>query len=236
MIPTLAICVDVALMYDPFVLFNASILDIPKPGEKSEQYPGETFIQACEAARNIRPIQNNDHDEIGRFYVELCEEMELPSPQWMAERSFEVASSLLASVQQSIENIWFGKALKIHVEALKIRRERPLTLAFELLSQDAVLEMLSACGPYVSFYRLNTHQSERFNPRNVDLVTLFDLIEQAVTESKIECPLKRGEPFYCPASLSNRDTLCVFIDPQNGQPMGECLVDLAERNWGIVNG
>ncbi|MBC7930587.1 MAG: hypothetical protein H7Z38_08455 [Rubrivivax sp.] len=234
MIPTMAVCVDVALMYDPFVLFNATTLDAAKEGEKSDQNPGETFIKACDAAANIRPVESNEPGEISRFYAELCEEMKLPSPQWMAERSFEVASSLMASVPGALEDIWLGKALRMHTEALKYRCERPYTLAFELLSHSGLSEMTRRCAPYVSFYRLKTHQPEHFNPGNVDLVTLFNLIVQALTESSIDCPLKMGEPFYCPSALSDTNTLCVFVDPHSGEQMGECLLDLAEKYWGIL--
>jgi hypothetical protein len=233
MIPTLAICVDVALMYDPFVLFNVSTIDAPKEGERSDQLPGETFIKACDAAIHLRPIESNEPAEISRFYAELCEEMGLPSPRWMAERSFEVASSLMASVPAALEDIWFGKALLMHAEALKYRCERPFTLAFELLSHDGITELTKRCAPYTSFYRLKTRQPEHFHPHNVDLLTLYNLIVQALTESRLDCPLKTGEPFYCPSALSDPNTLCVFVD-QNGEQTGECLLDLAEKYWGIL--
>lgn len=236
MIPTLAICVDVALMYDPFVLFNVSTLDAAREGEKSDQYPGETFIEACDAAANIRPIKSGEASEISRFYAELCEEMGLPSPQWMAERSFEVASSLVASVPGALEDIWLGKALRMHTEALKYRCERPFTLAFELLSHNGLSELIRRCAPYISFYRLKTHQPEHFNPGNIDLVTLYNLIVQALTDSRMDCPLKTGEPFYCPSALSDPNTLCVFVNPQSGERIGECLLDLAEKYWGVLRG
>ena len=42
LMPTLAICIDAALMYDPFVLFNVP-WDVADAQGRYDQYPGETF-------------------------------------------------------------------------------------------------------------------------------------------------------------------------------------------------
>ena len=75
MIPTVAICIDLALMYDPFVLFNSPNLEAPGPGVPPDRYPGETFVLACQSAATIDPIRKWEDAELTRFYSELCHSM-----------------------------------------------------------------------------------------------------------------------------------------------------------------
>jgi hypothetical protein len=51
--------------------------------------------------------------------------------------------------------------------------------------------------------------------------------------SRIEYPLKAGDPFYCDLALSNSNVLCTWQDPLSGQAISECLVDLVEKLYGL---
>lgn len=229
MIPVLVACIDLALMYDPFVLYNSPNLEIPGPGIPSDQYPGETFILACSAASRIAPP--NNWDDLGRFYAELCDYMDLPSPEWMATRTYEVASNLLSSTgATSRENVWLGAATAMHKAALEQRIRNPRGFAGSLLTSDGIFDVLENCVPHVSFFRLRNKQPEgtyHHYAKNIDLLSLHNLIHQAITQPRIDCPLKEGRPFYCRSALSGPNTLCVF--PLENGKQRECLVDLFEQ-------
>jgi hypothetical protein len=77
-IPTLSACIDIALMYDPFVLYSATLLDKPEPHQVPDRYPGETFIEACEAVKRIGAF-DPDSTTYSKYYEALCTEMKLPS-------------------------------------------------------------------------------------------------------------------------------------------------------------
>jgi hypothetical protein len=229
MIPVLSICIDLALMYDPFVLYNSPNLEMPGPGIPPDQYPGETFVLACSAAGHIPPPR--DWDDLGRFYTALCDYMKLPSPEWMAMRTHEVASNLLSSSGDApLENVWLGAATAMHVAALEQRVRNPLAFAGKLVTTDGILDVIERCVPHVSFYSLRDHQPEgsyHYYAKNIDLLSLHSLIQQAITQPRIDCPLKRGDPFFCPSALSGPDDLCVFHLADGDQR--ECLVDVFEQ-------
>jgi hypothetical protein len=229
MIPVLAVCIDLALMYDPFVLYNSPNLEMPGPETPPDQYPGETFVLACSAAGHITPPR--DWDDLGRFYTALCDYMNLPSPEWMAMRTHEVASNLLSSTGDTpLENVWLGAATAMHHSALELRVRNPQDFTRKLLTTDGILDVAERCVPHVSFYNLRDHQPEgsyHHYAKNIDLLSLHSLIHQAILQPRIDCPLKGGSPFFCPSSLSGPDTLCVFPMADGGQR--ECLVDIFEK-------
>jgi hypothetical protein len=229
MIPVLTTCIDIALMYDPFVLYNSPNLEMPGPEIPPDQYPGETFVLACSAAGHITPPR--DWDDLGRFYAALCDYMNLPSPEWMAMRAHEVASNLLSSRGDApLENVWLGAATAMHLTALEQRVRNPRTFAGNLVTTDGILDVVERCVPHISFYNLRNHEPEgsyHHYAKNIDLLSLHSLILQAITQPRIDCPLKKGDPFFCPSALSGPDELCVF--PLVDGDQRECLVDVFEQ-------
>jgi hypothetical protein len=226
MLLTVAVCIDLALMYDPFVLFDAPSVELPPDDRPADQLPGETFINACAAAARIEPIQSFEQAEVARFYRALCDEMDLPSPEWMSERAARRASQILADSGVEVERAWLGKALRIHADALRYRLGRPASLPCDLLASDPMFDVVEICMPEVSYFDLTSHEPEHFHPGSIDLLTVHNLIWQALSQERIDCPLKQGDPFYCESALAAPDKLCVWSG-------SECLVDLFERDYNL---
>jgi hypothetical protein len=223
----------VTLMYDPFVLFDSPSFEAPGPGVPPDRYPGETFVLACQAAATIDPIRKWEEAELNRFYSELCHSMGLPDSAWMAEKALQVATSLMETVSsEDIEKVWLGRALDLHVRALKLRRDRPAEFVLTLLTSNGALDVLEGCLKYFSIYDLTSKEPLYFSPACIDLVTLHSLMLQALSGPNLECPLKSGSPFYCPSAWKERNTLCVF-EYGDGK-RSECLVDVFERKCGLV--
>jgi hypothetical protein len=204
-------------------------MDLPTEGQPGYQYPGKTFILACEAARHIPPPRSFEPEERIRFYTALCREMGIPSPQWMADRTCEAAEGLLASVGDQIEDLWLGNALRFHTLALQYRRERAATLPGELLTHRGFENIIDLSPESISYYNLHSLQPDtRLYPRRIDLLTLHHLLQQVLSERRLECPLKEGHPFYCHSANSGPNTLCTW---QIGNETVECLVDVIERGY-----
>jgi hypothetical protein len=226
MLLTVAVCIDLALMYDPFVLFDSPSTELPPDDRPPDQLPGETFISACEAAAEIEPIRSYEQADVTRFYRALCEKMNLPSPEWMSERAARRASEVLAA-SADVETVWLKKALRVHAEVLQYRLKRPASLPCDLLTSDPLFDVIDICMPGVSYFDLTSREPEHFDPRNIDLLTVHNLIWQAFSQERIDCPLKQGDPFYCESALSGPNTLCVWSETS------ECLVDLFEQGYNL---
>lgn len=65
-----------------------------------------------------------------------------------------------------------------------------------------------------------------FSAQNMDVLTMHDLMRQALAERNLDCLLRAGSPFACPKALGDGTTLCVWEH-------GECTVDLFERAAGL---
>ena len=224
---TLGVLIDASLMYDPFVLYNVPWDVVDKEG-KHEQYPGETFITLCEAAKRTTPIREASEEDIARFYKELCHNAGLPDPDWMAQKSYEVAKTLLEKAPW--EQTLLGRALKAHTDALKFRCDKGAAFPFLLPTTECIYELINLAVPAISFYRLSTRQPEGFDPRKIDTATIHSILLQAITQPTIQCPLKMGEPFFCNSALLPPNSLCVW---QFGDETRECLLDLLERKFGF---
>ena len=228
--PTLTSCIDIALMYDPFVLFNARLMNKPHDGEISDQYPGETFILACNAAKKIEPAKNME--QAPKYYERLCKEMGLPTPSWMSGKALEVASSLLSKVESAnIDNVILGKAMVLHKEALQLRNANPSLFPFELPTSAMQKKILDLGAPCVTFYNLITNLPLSPYEDRTDVIQMHNLLRQVLLSSKVDCPLRNGNPFSCPHSDDRGDdVLCVWKHP-DGQSF-ECRADFFDA---IVN-
>jgi hypothetical protein len=227
--PTLAICIDAALMYDPFVLYDVP-WDTADAQGRTDHYPGETFITVCEALRRTEPLRSNAPEEMSRFYNDLCQNAGLPSPAWMANKAFEVADKLMS--QKPWEQTLLGRALKAHHTALDIRRKsEPGAFVAQMPTTGGLYELTKASLPAVSFYNLNTRQADHFDPRKVDGLTIHSILQQALTAERIDCPLKMGHPFFCPSATKPLDQLCTWNFAGGAS---ECLVDILEQQLKLM--
>jgi hypothetical protein len=228
MVLTLGVCIDAALMFDPFVLYNVP-WDTPDAEGRRDQYPGETFLQVLEASRSVDPIVRADEAEISRFYRAVCKEAGLPPPDWMAQKSLEVADRL--AVQKTGPDVLLANALEGHRNALQYRCERPDSFPLNLPTTEGIYEVLGRAKGALSFYNLRTRQPDHFNPRKIDAITIHSILVQAFSERRIQCPLKMGHPFFCNSAQHDSNTLCVW---HIGGERRECLVDILERQLGLV--
>ena len=206
LLPAVAVCVDVALMYDPFVLHDAPSIEQPTRNQHADRLPGHTFIEACEAAATIRPVEGIA--DVARFYADLCETMGIPPPEWMAARAGEVAERLLSELEDP-KATWLGGAIELHARGLSERLKRPATFCFDLLTSDGIFDVIDRCLDHASFFNLRSRQPQLFQTQDVDLMTLHRLVFQSLTQERIDCPLKQGDPFYCDSALAGANTLCV---------------------------
>jgi hypothetical protein len=184
-------------------------------------------VLACEAAREIDPVESNEPAEIDRFYRAVCARMGLPSPDWMAEKAATTAADIMARNVDIADSAWLMKAFRLHEAALRYRLERPTTLAFGLLSSQSVFDLLTLSVPYLSYFRLHTREPENDISRSIDLLTVHNLIWQALSGPHVVCPLKQGEPFFCASALLDAGTMCAGADGV------ACLAGQFERDAGL---
>jgi hypothetical protein len=230
LMPTLAVCIDVALMYDPFVLYNVPWDSSDQEG-RHDQYPGETFLAVCDALKTTAPLIGNSREEADIFYKALCKNAGLPDPNWMAEKSYKIAASFLS--KGSREDRILAKAVKAHCNALKYRCKIGATsFPLALVTTEHLYKVLELARPVVSFYNVRTRQREHFDPRKVDCLSIHSILLQAISEPVIECPLKRGRPFFCDSAELPSDKLCVW---KHAHGTSECFVDILERLCGFTS-
>ncbi|WP_157235611.1 hypothetical protein [Methylosinus sp. LW4] len=228
LLPTLSVCIDIALMYDPFILYDVP-WDIVDEQGRGDCYPGETFVTVCNALPKLRPIESAEPAEIERFSKELCACVGLPSPTWMADKAFAVADNILK--QLPWERALMGGALKAHRDALKIRRDIGASIfPIELITTGGLNRIVSRARQSIVFYNLHTKQPDIFVPRAIDCITVHSILMQAIFAPAIRCPLKFGTPFFCPTAASDPNHLCVWKLPDRKV---ECLVDILERQFGL---
>lgn len=240
---TLQILIDLALMYDPFVLYDSPIIELPKSRDvPSYLYPGETFVKACEAAGKLPPLKSARPEEIENYYNRLCKEMSLPSPSWMAERSFEVIDKFISGVPS--ESGFLYKAFKLHFDMLKIRKSNPGNFPIHVTKMSTLVDSLQMAIDSISTFNINSGLAEVFDPANIEIVSTHNLVYSAllghfvptssrfdrnVKGKQLECPLKNGIPFYCHSRNGQSERLCKWNIPNKAEK--ECLVDVYERLW-----
>jgi len=229
-VPTMAILIDAALMYDPFVLYNVP-WDVADAEGRGDRYPGQTFMELCAVAREIEPIRAFSPEVLQRFYRQLCERAGLPDPEWMAQKSLEVAQGLLD--RNPGEGTLLYRALVAHRDALKLRCDRGLTFACDLPSTETIYQLVEIALPAMSFYNLHTRLPEGFDPRKIDAVSVHSILFQAIVHPTMECPLRLGNPFFCASATSPADKLCVWRWGDGDQ--SECLLDVLEREFELVS-
>lgn len=228
LIPTLGVCIDAALMYDPFVLYNVP-WDVVDADGRYDQYPGETFLTICDALKVTEPMTKGTVEETDRFYKELCLNAGLPDPDWMAQKSYEVASGLLAKSPN--EKTLLARALRVHTDALRLRSEQGTAhFVFNLPTTGGISDLLRLALPVISFYNLNTGQPDHFDARKIDALTIHSLLLQALSQPRIDCPLKAGDPFFCSSATLPPNKLCVW---KHAEGTSECLVDILEKQFGF---
>ena len=229
LIPTLTVLIDASLMYDPFILYNVPWDAIGDDG-KADQYPGETFMILCEALKKTSPIQVGGAAEIESFYKEVCLNAGLPDPDWMAQKSLETISTLIG--KQPDEKALMHEAVQAHYRALKLRVEKGCgEFLYYMPTSDHIIDLVELSIPAVSFYNLTTHQPDRFDPQKIDLITIHSILFQAITQPKIECPLKMGNPFFCESAVSPSDKLCTW---KHEFGRSECYVDILEKKYNLI--
>ena len=229
LMPAMAAIIDASLMYDPFVLYDVP-WDVPGEDGRADRYPGETFLELCEAAKHVDPIRGID--DVGRFHREICKRAGLPEPQWMAETALATAQRVMDKTPG--EEMLLRKALTAHRDALKLRCERGSEqFAFMLPTTGMIDEVLHVAMPTISFFNVHTLEPDGFDPRKVDAASMHPILFQAVVHPRIECPLKLGNPFYCSSAGKDPDTLCVWTHKFG---RSECWVDLLEKDCGLVEG
>jgi hypothetical protein len=222
---TLLIVIDAALMYDPNVLYNVP-WDIPDAEGRTDRYPGQTFIELCDAARRLTPLRSYERAEVMRFYGELCESAGLPTPEWMTQAARERAQFLLARAPEG-EQALMGRALRAHHDALAYRSEYGAAeWPVFLPTTEGLYETTRRILPALSFYNQQTGQPDRFDPANADTLTVHSILRQAAAGASIDCPLKLGRPFSCPSAGASSQSLCVW---EYGGRRHECQLDLLER-------
>jgi hypothetical protein len=195
------------------------------------KYPGEIFIMACDAAKKIRPIRNEDQQEYDRFYYDLCSALGFPTPEWMASRAYEVVMQIIANVGDDIDDKWLGKALRMHSAGLEYRCKYPTSLPIRLMTTDGIFDLVEACESNLTFYDLRTRAPHLLHPKNLDLLSLHTLIVQAITSEHIECPLMHGVPVICPSATADAQHRCAWQIQDGG--ISRCLADLFVEYAGL---
>lgn len=199
-----AICIDLALMYDPLILFGSDYWDKPEDGGMPDCYPGETFVRACKVSGEIKAI--SCPEDVPRFYKDLCKALKMPSPRSMAKRTFDVAKKMLA--RNPNPNAFLRKALAAHCDCLYLRLESAEEFPKRLATCDGILDALEVGESCLTFFNLRRKKPEIFDARKVDVLTLHNIVWQMLTRGRIDCPLKYGEPFFCPYGSKNPSVVC----------------------------
>jgi hypothetical protein len=137
---------------------------------------------------------------------------------------------MLESVED-IEKVRLGRAIDLHVRALRLRQEQPTLFGLSLLTSNGVNNVFKECFQHFSIFDLISKEALHFHPENVDLVTIHNLILQALYQTNLDCPLKSGSPFYCGSAGLEANKLCVFV--KDSANIAECFLDVFERECGL---
>ena len=232
--------IDIAMMYSPNIVFNMGVCtSISKGGDKYVT-PEETFLHACEAATSVRPIHDWRPVEVQRFQDDVCKAMDIPTTSTMTRLCFERLAALgirdegdCVEVMRDEAPLHPGKLFVVHWRGLKIRQEHGPGFCTGLFQTEKLRDFVELGLQHATFYDLDTRQPHNFHPGRTLNSTLARLIHDALTEPYIDCPLKHGEPFFCPSANEESNTLCQF--KEKGVVLGlqtesECILDLLERS------
>jgi hypothetical protein len=225
---TLTVCIDAALMYVPSVLYNVPWDGVDQSG-RCEQYPGETFISLCEALPKTKPVQG--FEDVARFHKDLCANAGLPDPQWMAEKSLEVARAVRAKAPAGSTPL-LANAIDAHMDALEYRCAKGPAFPSLLTTTECIYDLLHKARRALTFYNLHTRAPDFFDPRKIDTITIHSILLQAISQPSIQCPLKLGNPFFCNSAAKEDKVLCVW---KHEFGTSECLLDVLERACGFVS-
>jgi hypothetical protein len=198
-----AILVDVALMYDPFVLFDAPSVDLPTSGQPADQLPGDTFVRACAFASDLEPIRSADPEESIRYYNSLCNAMNIPSPDWMAQTAWEKSAEFMERIEFVSPASPMSSAFAMHEVALRRRREWGALTPIALLSWEGITQLLASTADYITFYDIDSANLVSDATPDLGLLSLHGLTWQALSAPTVQCPLQFGEPFSCASEDHN---------------------------------
>ena len=226
-IPRLAMCIDAALMYDPFTFSDSTLLEIDGSKPKNV-YPGETFIRAIGLLKNLPPLASSDMDAFSRMYVTLCSQLQIPHPKQMADDALKRAESLL--VRDSEKLPLLDRALRFHILGLRKRAECPTEYPMRLLTSNPVIDLITEGEDSVTFFNIHSKEASHFHPANVDSLQLHYILVQALTKSEINCPMKAGTPFKCHRAEHEKSVLCTWtFESDEERGTAECMADMFDR-------
>lgn len=233
----LAALIDIALMHSPQLIHNVL------PSEKEYKLPAETFFDACRAAREVTPLRDHSYEEAQRYQDDVCAKMNIPKTSEMAERCLQHLTKMgidnKETYKQWIEDrtpINSKRMFALHWLGMSLRKKHSPGFYIKMIKTDLIIEMFERSLEGVTQFDL--YQKQPINPHRLPLqlsqLCMHSLIHDAFYKKRLNCPLKAGNPVYCPLADADENKLCKYV-VQDGseQVLGECPLDIFEHLMAI---
>ncbi|WBO86851.1 hypothetical protein [Hymenobacter yonginensis] len=221
----LMICIDIALMYDPFILFNINTLVNNNTDGIADEYPGMIFFNACNEALDCSFESFND---VKQFYSNICDKMKIPPPEQMAFMAHERAENIYKTTS---DETLMGYAFRMHVALLKARRDDPYHFFSKIIRSDSIWDLLDLIYKDATFYSIADKKPLGEFFFKLDTLTAHAIIKQLLLNKRLDCPLKYGIPLRCPNAGQKWSTVCSW---KHNNKEYDCFVLVVENILGII--
>lgn len=249
--PMLAALIDLALMYDPELLEPQ---DAATRNDSAAFSPIDLFWQACDAAQAIDPVTSDDPAEAQRFQDQVSDALHIPRVAELTKRSLKrleahmQQSTLVSTLAEDASDAPgpdprdLSVPFALHRNLLMLRRDLPEAYFWRILDPEFTQQFHDAYHRSINFYDLSTRQRWDDKPWLWMMSSIGNVILDAATKRRVECPLKQGRPYFCNARNDPFGVYCIrqladgseFICPfAEFHSKTEVGVDLANRRqWG----
>lgn len=252
--PQLAALVDIALMYDPVLLEP----DQAAAGQRglAPASPIDLFWRACAAARDVSPVTSDDPGDAQRFQDQVCTALQIPPVEQLTERGLAVLqerweqSSLTSPPDRPQTRDYrpdprdLSVPFALHRNMLSLRRELPEAYFWRILDPEFTQQFCEAHHRSINFYDIASKQRWDYKPWLWMMASIGNVILDAASRRRVECPLKQGRPYYCDARndpfgvyctrelADGTEFICPFAEFHSKTEVG---LDLANRQaWDKV--
>ena len=246
MILNLAALIDIALMYSPHILYNIGPCHRLDHGGDRYRMPADIFIEACAKARSVEPIGDHAPAEVQRFQDAVCRAMNVPTTAEMVRLCLERLAKIGLRTRNDCDRVFLDatpmhplKAFALHWLALDYRQKHQEGFCVEMFKTDRLIEILEPARRHITFFDLRTRQPHEFHPGRLYYSSQSALVWATLHARRLDCPLKRGHPYFCPNGGSSHDQLCVFHGNEDEAKRSgmaleqECILDIFERTAGL---
>lgn len=218
LLTTFYILADISLNYELGILqsdTNTITYHNEMKNSPVEQLPGATFIKLVEAAKEVGPIQN--FSDIKEYYDALTNSLSMPSIETILKIGRQVMKSKREFMKVSLP-------YKMHYRFILKRKSRLYDYPLRLIKTKNIAKTMILSRDLLTLYNIDSGTPLSVFPPRIKELVLPQVLSQVVFSDEIECPLKKGVPFFCHSQNGKYDELCAFKFTDNNQVF-ECPAD-----------